>query len=315
MGDGHRVHIALAGAPEGIPVVLFHGGPGSACNASMLRPFDLSRFFVVMIDQRGSGKSRPAGRVVRNLAAWLVRDIETIRHHLGITSWYVFGGSWGATLAIAYAGLHPSAVRGLVLRGTFLASGREVRGLLSASRRRAPAAWRDLYSASGADRPAALLPALYRQLRKNGPDAWQAARAYSRLEHALLARADRAMGKRARQSSQRDMARQRTKYLVQTHYLYHDCGFRSISLSSLAARAHAHGIRGVAVHGTRDPVCPVDNLSWLGRYMPGIRPVVVDAGHLAGERAIRMALADALDTLASGSDLQHIPTARMSELS
>lgn len=298
-GDGHRIHITTAGSPDGIPIVSFHGGPGSGSNASMLHPFDLSRFFVVFIDQRGSGRSTPSGRLTRNSTTWLLRDVEAVRAHLGICRWYVLGGSWGATLAIVYSGSYPDAVLGLILRGTFLGSAREIRGLLSASRSRAPRAWLDLYRASGADRPSALVPAMYARLRQGGPAAWRVAQAYSELERALLARCNRTMGSRIRQQNRQQRHRQTTKYLIQVHYLQNACGLRGGRLAQLATQAHDHGIRGVAVHGTHDPVCPQSNLSWLKAYMPCIRQIRVDAGHLANDPAIHAALVNVLNEIIS----------------
>src|SRR5690625_927293 len=99
-GDGHHLNICETGAPDGIPLVIFHGGPGSGSHLQMLAPVDLRRFRAVMIDQRGSGRSRPSGRLRRNMTAWLIRDVEAVRHRLDIPSWYVLGGSWGATLAL-----------------------------------------------------------------------------------------------------------------------------------------------------------------------------------------------------------------------
>lgn len=256
----------------------------------MLRVFDLTRFFVVLIDQRGTGRSTPSGRIMRNSTSWLLRDVETVRTHLGISKWYVLGGSWGATLAIAYSGSYPSAVLGLILRGTFLASGREIRGLLSASRSRAPQAWLELYRASGADRPAALMPAMYARLRQGGPAAWRVAQAYSGLERAVLARSNRSISNRIRRKNVRENVQQTSKYLIQVHYLRRACGLRGGRLAQLAGHARAHGIRGVAVHGTRDPVCPLTNVSWLKAKLPAVTLICVDAGHLASDPAIHAAL-------------------------
>lgn len=192
-GDGHRLHIGLAGQEDGVPLLLLHGGPGSGCGPQMLVPVDLNYFRVIMIDQRGSGRSSPAGRVHRNMTSWLIRNIESVRRYLQIERWYVLGGSWGATLAITYAGMHPAAVKGVVLRATFLASAREVRRLFGASRHTAPQAWLNLYRASGADRPAALLDAAYRKLKQDHSSGEVLTLAYDGLERAVLGRADRTL--------------------------------------------------------------------------------------------------------------------------
>ena len=120
VGDGHRLYVEQSGAPDGIPVVVLHGGPGGGCSPAMRRYFDPSSYRVVLFDQRGCGRSRPHASVEDNTTWHLVADIEHIRETLGIAAWDVFGGSWGATLALLYAQAHPDRVTALILRGVFL---------------------------------------------------------------------------------------------------------------------------------------------------------------------------------------------------
>ncbi|MEO0945167.1 MAG: prolyl aminopeptidase [Pseudomonadota bacterium] len=120
VGDGHRVYVEQCGHPAGIPVVVLHGGPGGGCSPAMRRYFDPEYFRVILFDQRGCGRSRPHASVDNNTTWHLVADIELIRRTLEIDSWVVFGGSWGATLALIYAISHPERVSNLVLRSTFL---------------------------------------------------------------------------------------------------------------------------------------------------------------------------------------------------
>ena len=120
VSDGHSLYYEQAGNPEGVPVVCLHGGPGAGANAWTRRFFDLSHYRVIQFDQRGAGRSTPGGGLRANTTWHLVADTDALRHHLGVDQWLVFGGSWGATLALAYAGQHPDTVRGLVLRGLFL---------------------------------------------------------------------------------------------------------------------------------------------------------------------------------------------------
>lgn len=300
-GDGHRLHIGLAGAQDGIPLVLFHGGPGSGCNAQMLAPVDLRRFRVVMIDQRGSGRSSPSGRLQRNTTSWLVRDVEAIRRHLNIPSWYVLGGSWGATLAIAYAGMHPAVVEGLVLRGTFLASAREIRKLFGASRFTASQAWLNLYRASGADRPAVLLRAIHQQLKQNRPSSAVLAHAYDGLERAVLGRADRTLSRRMRATGYQRNRALTAKYRIQAHYLLQACGLRQRPIGNLAKQVGESGIDVIAIHGRHDPLCSPENLSWLRHRIPGMKTVLIDAGHLANDASMKNALADALFEISRGT--------------
>ncbi|SIO49111.1 proline iminopeptidase [Rhodovulum sp. ES.010] len=120
VGEGHRIYVEQCGNPRGIPVVVLHGGPGGGCSPAMRRYFDPAEFRVILFDQRGCGRSRPHASVSANTTWHLVSDIETIRDTLGIDRWVLFGGSWGATLALIYAQAHPDRVAYLVLRGVFL---------------------------------------------------------------------------------------------------------------------------------------------------------------------------------------------------
>ena len=120
VGDGHRIYVEQCGNPDGQPVVVLHGGPGGGCSPTMRRYFDPEHYRIILFDQRGCGRSRPHASVENNTTWHLVRDIEMIRDGLGIEDWVVFGGSWGATLALIYAEAHPDRVSHLVLRGVFL---------------------------------------------------------------------------------------------------------------------------------------------------------------------------------------------------
>ena len=117
---GHQVYFEQCGIADGIPVVVLHGGPGGGCSPSMRRYFDPKIYRVILFDQRGCGRSRPYASVENNTTQDLIKDIEAIRTHLGIKQWIVFGGSWGATLALLYSQAFKSAVTHLVLRGVFL---------------------------------------------------------------------------------------------------------------------------------------------------------------------------------------------------
>ena len=120
VGDGHRLYVEQCGRPDGLPVVVLHGGPGGGCSPAMRRYFDPEVYRVVLFDQRGCGRSRPHACIEANTTWHLVADIERIREALGVDRWTVFGGSWGATLGLIYAQTHPAGVRHLILRGIFL---------------------------------------------------------------------------------------------------------------------------------------------------------------------------------------------------
>ena len=120
VGQGHRIYVEQCGNPNGVPVVVLHGGPGGGCSPAMRRYFDPDIYHIILFDQRGCGRSRPHASVENNTTWHLVDDIEAIRASLDIDSWIVFGGSWGATLSLIYAQSHPDRTTHLVLRGVFL---------------------------------------------------------------------------------------------------------------------------------------------------------------------------------------------------
>lgn len=126
VGCGHSVYVEESGNPEGTPVVVLHGGPGGGCSPFMRRFFDPAHYRAILFDQRGCGRSRPQASVQANTTPHLIADIEVIRQALGLESMLLFGGSWGATLALAYAQAHPDRVTGLVLRGVFLGTQAEL---------------------------------------------------------------------------------------------------------------------------------------------------------------------------------------------
>src|ERR1700744_3466139 len=128
VGDGHEIYVESIGRTDGIPAVYLHGGPGSGCPPAHRRLFDPERFHAVLFDQRGAGRSRPKGLREHNTLAHLIADMEMIREKFGFERWLVVGGSWGATLALAYAQAHPHRVSGLVLRATFLGTIEELEG-------------------------------------------------------------------------------------------------------------------------------------------------------------------------------------------
>jgi proline iminopeptidase len=141
VGGGHRIYYEESGNPNGFPVLFVHGGPGSQTRPSHRRFFDPQFFRIVLFDQRGCGQSRPRGLLAENTTAHLVADMELLRCHLNISHWLLFGGSWGSTLSLLYAIVHPTHVAGLVLRGVFLGSFAEVEWFLYGVRHFVPEAW------------------------------------------------------------------------------------------------------------------------------------------------------------------------------
>lgn len=293
-GDSQRIFVRLIGHAKGTAVLLLHGGPGSGSSLGMSAPFDLDKHLLIMIDQRGCGRSRPQGRLRQNNTQQLLNDIERVRQHLHIKQWHVYGGSWGATLALVYAGAHPGAVRSLVLRSLFLATPNEVRNLLYRTRLRRPKAWQHLANLTEDAPVQDLLTMVHKGLQEASPKAGKIAQAYSNLERALLMPYKPIRQPRLLPAQAQAL---RIKYLVQTHYLLQHCFLSRSYLVQQAQRAYQHGISGVAIHGKNDPLCPVSNMAWLQRHMPSMRVEMVPAQHLAHEPAIHEALKSALLTL------------------
>ncbi|MFA7430261.1 MAG: alpha/beta fold hydrolase, partial [Rhodospirillaceae bacterium] len=140
VGDGHSLYWEESGAPDGLPVIFVHGGPGAGCAPGYRRFFDPKRTRIILFDQRGAGRSRPYADITANTTDHLIADIERLREHLGVDRWLLFGGSWGSTLALAYGQAHPDRCLGFILRGIFLFRAREVEWFLSGMGRLFPEA-------------------------------------------------------------------------------------------------------------------------------------------------------------------------------
>ncbi len=143
LDNGHSMYWEQSGRPDGAPVLFLHGGPGAGASAMHRRFFDPDHYRIVIFDQRGAGRSTPLGSIVANTTPKLVADIEKLREFLAIDRWVVFGGSWGSTLALAYAQAHPARCRGLVMRGIFLCRKEEIDWFLYGMRSIFPEAWRE----------------------------------------------------------------------------------------------------------------------------------------------------------------------------
>src|SRR5215470_12790237 len=187
VGDGHDIYVESVGRADGIPAVYLHGGPGSGCQTDHRRLFDPERFRAVLFDQRGAGRSRPKGGREHNTLAHLIADMEIIREKFTFERWMVVGGSWGATLALAYAQAHPDRVTGLVLRATFLGTRTELEGaFLDTLPRFYPALSADFLSLLPVEERKRPLDAYWRRILDadasvHGP----AARAWHDTEHIL----------------------------------------------------------------------------------------------------------------------------------
>jgi proline iminopeptidase len=287
----HRMHYEQSGNPQGVPVVFLHGGPGAGSSPVHRQFFDPAFYRIVVFDQRGAGRSTPLGCLERNTTPHLIGDLETLRKHLGIDRWIVFGGSWGSTLALAYAEHHPERCRGLVLRGIFLCRPAEIDWFLYGLRAIFPEPWRAFAQYIPEAERGDLLAAYYQRLTDPDPAIHlPAARSWSVYEGscstllpnpALVAdfAADRvALG----------LARIEAHYFVNGIFLPPDFLLREVR--------RVAGIPGVIVQGRYDIVCPTISADDLHHAWPEAEYVVVpDAGHSAFEPGIRARLVAAME--------------------
>jgi proline iminopeptidase len=294
--DGpHRLHVETCGNAGGLPVVFLHGGPGSGCEPWHRRFFDPARYRIVLFDQRGCGHSRPHAALEGNTTAHLIADMECIREHLGIDRWVVFGGSWGSTLALAYAEAHPERVQGLVLRGIFLCRPRDIRWFYQdGAGRLFPDYWDDYLAPIPEAERDDMVAAYYRRLTGRDEVARMAsAKAWSEWEGrtATLLPNPSVVAHFQDPHVALSLAR------IECHYFMNDAFLEPDQLLRDAHRLA--DIPGTIVHGRYDVVCPLDQAHALHRAWPRARfEIIADAGHSAGEPGIVDALVRATDTLA-----------------
>jgi proline iminopeptidase len=293
MPGGHRVYVEQCGRPDGAPVVVLHGGPGGGCSPGMRRFFDPRAYRVVLFDQRGCGRSTPHASVENNTTWDLVADIERIRRELGIARWTVFGGSWGACLALIYAQCHPERVEALVLRGVFTMTRAELDWFYGGG---AGAFWPEQWKAFSRMVPAAergdLIGAYHRRLF--GPDPAEQtrfARAWAGWESALAVM-DPGEG-RGFPSSAYALAFAR----LENHYFTHG-GFLGRDGHVLATMPAVARIPGFIVQGRYDMICPPRTAHAVHRAWPGSElRMVNNAGHALSEPGITAELVGIMDGL------------------
>jgi proline iminopeptidase len=291
----HVLYVDESGTSTGLPVVFIHGGPGAGCDASSRRYFDPMLYRIITFDQRGCGRSTPHASLENNTTQALVADLERIREHLGIEKWVLFGGSWGSTLALAYAQAHPQRVLGLLLRGIFLARPEDVRWLYQEGASRLfPDYWEDYLSPIPADERANLVQAFYKRL--TGPDQiaqMHAAKAWSTWEGrtATLRPNPMIVDRFSEAARALSIARIECHYFINNSFLE-----PNQLLRDMGKITH---LPGVIVHGRYDVICPLDNAWALHKAWPNSElQIIRDAGHSAAESGITDALVRAADQMA-----------------
>jgi proline iminopeptidase len=291
----HELYYEESGNPKGKPVVFLHGGPGGGTDPKMRRFFNPKRYRIVLFDQRGSGKSRPSASLVDNTTWHLVDDIEALRKHLGIERWQVFGGSWGSTLALAYAQKHPDRCTELVLRGIFLLRQLELDWFYQNDLGAAalfPDFWEQYLKPLSIEERADCMQSYYKRLTSDNRETllaaarawsvWESALAYMKVNESYI-----------RQAEDPKFAAAFAR--IECHYFVNG-GFLERPDQLLEDVPKIRHIPGVIVQGRFDVVCPLRSAWDLHKAWPeaDLR-IVPDAGHSAFEVSIARELVKATD--------------------
>ena len=290
----HSIYFEESGNPEGKPVVFLHGGPGGGTEPKMRQYFDPSVYRIVLLDQRGCGKSTPPACLEDNTTWALIADVEKVRAHIGIESWQVFGGSWGSTLALAYAVTHPERVTELVLRGIFLLRHQELSWFYQRGADAVfPDYWEDFLAPIPLEERGDLMTAYYKRLtsadsavRSEAAKAWSIWEGRTSKLHTDASFVERFAGDEFSLA----FARIEAHYFVNRGFLPYEGWLLD------KAQEKLQGIPTVIVQGRYDLVCPMESAWALKKRLPHAELFVIgDAGHSASEPGIAKALVEATD--------------------
>lgn len=291
----HRVYVEQSGNPVGIPVIFLHGGPCSGTKPDHRRFFDPGRYHIILMDQRGCGLSEPFGAIAENTTAHLLDDMERIRQQLRIDQWLVFGGSWGATLALIYAQRYVERVAGLVLRGVFLARQADMRWFLREGANRIyPQAWQLLLDCVGGENISeGLLERLCNAVFGNDLDAaklaaagWQSWGAQVALGNQYRFDTDNTVDERAVKQVQMELHYARNDYFLAENQILNGC----VILQSIPT---------IIIHGQNDLTCPLEAGWRLAQALPKAQfHVLPNSGHIASGEEMVDALVSATDQMA-----------------
>jgi len=298
VGDGHELYVESVGREGGIPAVYLHGGPGSGCQPDHRRLFDPERFHAVLFDQRGCGRSRPKGSREANTLPHLIADLEIIRRKFGFERWLLAGGSWGATLALAYARAHPDRVSGLVLRATFLGTYEEIEsGFCERLPRFYPDLYEDFLSLLPEGERARPLDAYWRRILDADPAVHgPAARAWHDTE--------RILSEHTPTRTRLDLAALTSNGVLpatpfmEAHYFVNDCFMKPDQLLNEAGKLA--GTPGIIVQGRYDLLCPPSVAHELAAAWRDAEVRTVEgAGHTLYDPGVRNAVMKAIADVAS----------------
>ena len=301
VSDLHEIYYERVGNPEGIPVVFLHGGPGGGLIPMYRQFFDPKAFQIILFDQRGSGKSTPHAELEENTTWTLIEDIETLREKFGIEKWYVFGGSWGSTLSLAYAETHPDRASGLILRGIFLTRRKELEWFYQYGASEIfPDFWERYRDEIPEDERGDMMGAYYKRLTSDDRKrAVSAARAWSVWEGSTskLYPDKDLMDHWEGEDEALALAR------IECHYFMNNSFFPTEDYLIENVDKIRH-IPTVIVQGRYDVVCPAVSAWELHRAFPeSDLQIIADAGHSISEKGITSALIDAMDKIRDAENL------------
>lgn len=296
--DGHELYWEESGNPKGLPVIFLHGGPGSGTEPSHRCYFNPKLYRIVLMDQRGCGKSKPHSELKENTTWHLVADMERLRELLKIDKWVVFGGSWGSTLSLTYAETHPNRVLALVLRGIFLGRPKELRWFYQFGAHHIfPDEWDKYIAPIPPNERGDLLHAFYRRLTSPDEEVRKrAASAWSGWEAATLKLIfDLTLFHQFTEITHADaLAR------VECHYFINNCFFKTDNWLLEHVNAIRH-IPGFIIQGRYDIVCPMESAWELHKAWPEAKLMIIqDAGHAGSELGIVDALVGVTDAIGIG---------------
>jgi len=295
VSGGHQIYVERCGNPEGIPVIVLHGGPGGGCNPNMRRYFNPKTYHIILFDQRGCGRSKPHASVENNTTWDLIADIEIIRALLSIDRWVVFGGSWGATLSLLYAETHPNRVSYLILRGVFLMTGLELDWFYGGGAGKFfPEHWGHFKSMIPAEEQNDLILAYHKRLFSGNPIIEKKfASVWSGWETSLAAF-----------GSERKILETPSDYghafaRLESHYFYNK-GFLTSDSQIMDNISSIQAITGTIVQGRYDMICPPTSAHKLAQSWKKANLVMIpNAGHSLSEPGITEALVKTTNYIAS----------------
>ena len=278
----HTMYWEQSGNPAGVPILFLHGGPGAGSAPAHRRLFDPAYYRIVIFDQRGSGRSTPLGEIRDNTTPHLINDIETLRQHLAIDQWLIFGGSWGSTLALAYGEAHAVRCLGFILRGIFLCRKKEIEWFLYGLRNLCPEAWNNFVSLLSPTERHDILAAYYQRLMNPDPAIHMpAARAWGAYEGSCstLLPSQETVNYFSGDIVALGLAR------MEAHYFSHDIFLpENVLLDNISK---LHHLPSFIVQGRYDAVCPIISADDLHHAWPQAEYIIIDdAGHSVWEPGI-----------------------------